>query len=289
MAAPHVDMTGKRVMITGFTAGIGEAAAFALAEMGAELSLVCRNEGKGQATLAAIRERFPAAALEMAVADLGCQADIRRIADQFVATGRSLDVLFNNAGVVMMQRTTTEEGLESTFAVNHMGYFLLTHWLREPLRASGGGRVVCTSSDAHKFGGGAMRFDDLQSEKKYSTFGAYGQSKLANILFTRELARRERDHGVTANCFHPGFVGSDFAKNNGALARIVIKAISPFARSPEKGAETGVFLCTSPSVAEASGGYYFNMASRQPTGGALSDDDARRLWQISEELGGISD
>ena len=132
-----------------------------------------------------------------------------------------------------------------------------------------------------------MRFDDLQSEKGYSTFGAYGQSKLANILFTRELARREKDHGITANCFHPGFVGSDFAKNNGLLARTVTTLLSPFARSPEKGAETGVFLCTAPSLGSATGGYYLDMKLRQPSRAAQSDEDASRLWQVSEELAGL--
>jgi retinol dehydrogenase-12 len=289
MTAPRVDMKGKRVMITGFTAGIGEAAAMALAEMGAELILVCRNEAKGESTLARIRERVPDVQLEMLVGDLGRHSDIRRIADQFLAGGRPLDVLFNNAGVVMLKRTLTDDGLEATFAVNHIGYFLLTRLLLEPLRADGGGRVVSTSSNAHTFGGGAMRFDDLQGEKKYTTFGAYGQSKLANILFTRELARRERENGVTANCFHPGFVGSDFAKNNGAFARIVMTVCKPFARSPEKGAETGVFLCTAPSLSDATGGYYFNMKSRRPARYAESDEDARRLWEISEELAGIAD
>ena len=287
MASPHVDMRGKRVMITGFTSGIGEAAAHALAGMGADLVLVCRNEKKGEETSRRIRERAPDVGVDVLVGDLSSQAEIRSIADRFLATGQSLDVLFNNAGVVVMGRTTTEDGLETTFAVNHLAYFLLTHLLLAPLRADGGGRVVSTSSDAHGFGGGTMKFDDLQGEKRYSTMGAYGQSKLANILFTRELARRERERGVTANCFHPGFVGSDFAKNNGLLARAAMAVLSPFARSSERGAETGVFLCTAPSLADATGGYYLDMKLHEPKAGAQNDEDALRLWEISEGLTGV--
>lgn len=280
-------MHGKRIMLTGFTAGIGRAAARELAAMGAELILVCRNADKGEATMAEIRNEVAGAQLEMLVADLGRQADIRRIADEFLATDRALDVLFNNAGAIIDRRTTTDDGYESTFAVNHLGYFLLTHLLLEPLAAGGGGRVVCTASDAHKFNAGRLRLDDLQSDRYYNAMRTYGASKLANILFTRELARRERGHGITANAFHPGFVASEFARNNGALARVVMTALSPFARSSEKGAQTGVFLCTSPTVARTTGEYFFDMRPRRPARFAQHDGDAARLWEISEALTGV--
>jgi len=288
MAAPHVDMRGKRVLITGFTAGIGRAAARELAAMGAELVLVCRSADKGEATMRAIRGRVPDARLEMLVGDLGRQADIHRIAEAFLQSDRTLDVLFNNAGVIIDRRTTTGDGYETTFAVNHLGYFLLTHLLREPLRAAGGGRVVSTASDAHKFNRGRLRLDDLQSEQRYTAMRTYGASKLANILFTRELARREREHGVTANAFHPGFVASGFAHNNGTLARIVMTGLSPFARSSEKGAQTGVFLCTSPSVAQTTGEYFQDMKPRLPARAAQHDGDAARLWELSESLTGTA-
>ena len=189
MTAPRVDMTGKHVMITGATAGIGEAAAFALAEMGADLTLVCRNPSKGEATLAELRRRSPRVAASMLVGDLGVQADIRRVAAEFLATSKPLHVLFNNAGVVQLGRSTTVDGLETTFAVNHLGTFLLTTLLLDRLRSSAPSRVVCTASDAHKFSGGGLDFDDLQSEKGYTTFGAYGRSKLCNILFAEEIGR----------------------------------------------------------------------------------------------------
>jgi NAD(P)-dependent dehydrogenase (short-subunit alcohol dehydrogenase family) len=284
MAAPKVDMSGKTVMITGFTAGVGKAATFALAEMGADLVGVCRNAEKGKAVVEEVRQKTGVRNLEMFAGDLGLQRDVRRVAGEFLATGRLLHVLFNNAGVVMQRRDTTAEGLEMTFAVNHLGYFLLTNLLIESLRAGAPSRVVCTASDAHKFAGREIDFDDLQSESSYSTFGVYGKSKLCNILFARELARREAENGVSAYAFHPGFVGSDFAKNNGALASALVKLISPFARSTEKGAETGVYLCTSPGITEASGGYFQDMKPNRPSKVASSDDVARRLWEASAEL-----
>ena len=192
----------------------------------------------------------------MLIGDLGVQADIRRVANEFLATSKPLHVLFNNAGVVELKRSTTADGLETTFAVNHLGTFLLTTLLLDRLRTSAPARVVCTASDAHKFSGGPLDFDDLQSESAYTVFGAYGRSKLCNILFTAELGERERqaESNVSTYCFHPGFVGSDFAKNNGLLARVLMTIGSPFARSSAKGAETGVYLCTSPDVANQSGG-----------------------------------
>lgn len=286
LTAPEIDMSEKSVMITGATAGIGEAAAFALAEMGADLTIVCRNANKGKETVAEIQKRHPKGKASMLVGDLGVQADIRRMASEFLATSKPLHVLFNNAGVVQLGRSTTADGLETTFAVNHLGPFLLTALLLERLRASAPARVVCTASDAHKFSGGSLDFDDLQSESGYTTFGAYGRSKLCNILFTAELGRREREAGsqVNAYCFHPGFVGSDFAKNNGVIARVIMTMISSFARTSEKGAETGVYLCSSPNVADQTGGYYFNMASHEPASYAKKSKVAERLWEVSEKL-----
>lgn len=288
MTAPKVDMTGRHVMITGATAGIGQAAAFALAEMGADLTLVCRNPSKGDATLAELRHKTPGVAASMLVGDLGVQADIRRVAGEFLATKKPLHVLFNNAGVVQLGRSTTVDGLETTFAVNHLGTFLLTTLLLERLRTSAPSRVVCTASDAHKFSGGGLDFDDLQSENGYTTFGAYGRSKLCNILFAEELARRERaaGHDVTAYSFHPGFVGSDFAKNNGVFARAIMGLISPFARSSAKGAETGVYLCTTAGVADRTGGYFFNMKPHRAAASARKPGVAQRLWQASDRLVG---
>ncbi len=288
MAIESVDMTNKQVMVTGCTAGLGRAAAIALAEMGATLSLVCRNRGKGEALVEEIRRKTGREDCDLYVGDMGSQSDIRAIAKAFIATERPLDVLFNNAGVVLQQRSETQDGFETTFGVNHLGYFLLTVLLMDRLKAAPAGRVVSTASDAYKFSGGRLNFDDLQSARKYTTFGAYGASKLANILFTRELARRVGDSNVTVNAFHPGMVGSDFAKNNGWIAQVAMTLIKPLARSPLKGAESGIYLCTSPEVEGHTGGYYFDCAINETKSAARNDDDALRLWEVSEKLTGAS-
>ncbi len=282
------DMSGKRVMITGCTAGLGRAAALALADMGATLLLVCRNRSKGEQLATEIQHATGRDDCELYVGDMSSQRDIRAIARAFTATERPLDVLFNNAGVVMQERTTTPDGIETTFGVNHLAYYLLSVLLVDRLKASPAARIVNTASDAYKFSGKQLDFDDLQGERRYTTFGAYGASKLANILFTRELARRLRDTSVTVNAFHPGMVGSDFAKNNGWVAQVAMTLLKPIARSTLKGAETGIYLCTSPQVEGCTGGYYYERALHETAAGARNDEDARRLWEISEELTGAS-
>jgi NAD(P)-dependent dehydrogenase (short-subunit alcohol dehydrogenase family) len=293
VAAPHVDMRGKTVMITGFTAGVGRASAFALAEMGADVVGVCRDADKGQRVLDEMGRAHEAVRLDMLVGDLGVQRDIRRIADEFLASDRPLHVLYNNAGVFNLSRTTTQDGYEATFAVNHLAYFLLTNLLLDRLCESAAPRVVCTASDGYKFGG-RLDFDDLQAEKKYTAFPVYCRSKLANVLFTQELGRLAASRGLTAHSFHPGFVGSDLAKNNGRFARFATRLISPFARSPQKGGETGVYLCTAPAVREDTGGpdsngaYFYNMKQQSLAANARYPEDAARLWDVSLELTGLS-
>jgi NAD(P)-dependent dehydrogenase (short-subunit alcohol dehydrogenase family) len=281
-------MKGKTVVLTGFTAGLGKAAAFDLAGMGANLYLIARNEEKGEKGTHAIQQRFPGAKLQLAIGDLANLADVRRIARDFKSNNERLDVLFNNAGVINQRRRMTVDGYEETFAVNHLSHFLLTNLLIDSLRESQSGRVVSTASGAHRFGG-RLDFNDLQSSRKYSTFSVYGRSKLANILFTQELARREAGTGITANCFHPGFVGSDFSKNNGSWARWMMTLGAPFARSPEKGAETGVYLCSSSEVAQTTGGYFYDMKATEPSASAFLPGDAEKLWEISAELVGLGD
>ena len=281
-------MRGKTVVLTGFTAGLGKAAAFDLAEMGASLYLIARNEEKGAKATQAIQERFPEASIQLVIGDLASLADVRRVAKDFNANNERLDVLFNNAGVINQQRRTTIDGYEETFAVNHLSHFLLTNLLLDRLREGQPGRVVSTASGAHRFGG-RLDFEDLQFSSSYSTFSVYGRSKLANILFTQELARRESETGVTANCFHPGFVGSDFSKNNGMWARVMMTLGAPLARSPKKGAETGVYLCSSEEVADTTGGYFYDMKLSDPSAGAIAPGDAEKLWEISERLVGLVD
>ncbi len=288
MATSDLDMQGRHVMITGCTAGLGRAAAIDLAHRGADLSLVCRSREKGEALMSELESGGVPGRTEVWIADMGSQRDIRNLAQKFLQLDRPLHVLFNNAGVVLQKRTLTEEGFETTFAVNHLGYFLLTLLLTDRLKASGPARVVNTASGAHKFAGGRLDFDNLQSEKRYRTMKTYGASKLANILFTRELARRLSGTGVTANAFHPGMVGSDFAKNNGVVAVVAMNLLRPFARSPLKGAETGIYLCTEPSLQNESGGYYHDCTPLDPAPSGRSDEDAARLWEVSEQLVGAT-
>ncbi|MGI9627976.1 MAG: SDR family NAD(P)-dependent oxidoreductase, partial [Longimicrobiales bacterium] len=218
-------------MITGATNGIGQAAALALARLGAGLVLVGRNRERGERVVEEIRRESGNDDISLLLADLSSQAEIRQLAKDFLATGRPLHVLLNNAGVINMRHEETIDGIEATFAVNHLAYFLLTGLLLERLKESAPARVVNVSSDAHAQSGGRLDFDDLESRKRFSLMGVYGKSKLANILFTRELARRLSGTGVTADCLHPGFVGSNFARNNGVFARVVMTLLRPFARS----------------------------------------------------------
>jgi len=219
-------MRGKTVIVTGFTAGVGRAASVELAKMGADLVLVCRDRSKGEETIEHIRHETGSHALAVCVGDLGSQDDIRRIAAEFLAMGKPLHVLFNNAGLVMQRRASTVDGLETTFAVNHLAYFMLTHLLTERLRESAPARVVCTASDAHKFSGRELDFADLQSERSYSMFSAYGKSKLANILFTRELARRE----VCANRDQPHFAVRALERKGRGHRRVPVQLAGPGGR-----------------------------------------------------------
>ncbi len=279
------DMTGRTCMITGATSGIGQAAALDLARLGASLVLVGRNPERGERALKEVRRASRVGDVTLLLADLSSQSEIRSLAADFLATGRPLHVLLNNAGVINLRREESGDGIETTFAVNHLAYFLLTRLLIERLKESAPARVVNVASDAHR-GAGRLDFDDLESRRRYSPMRVYGKSKLANILFTRELARRLEGTGVTANCMHPGFVGSNFAKNNGLLAVAAMKLLQPFARSPEKGAETAVYLCSSPKVEGVTGEYFQDCKPHEPRAFALDDEDARRLWEVSERMTG---
>ena len=280
-------MHGKVVVMTGGTSGIGEVAAARLAGLGARLVLVARDRARGEATLARLRARGPGVAHVAHYADLSLIADTKRVAAEIAAAEPRIDVLINNAGAMFGRRQVTVDGLELTFATNHMSYFLLTHGLRERLLASPPARVVNTSSAAHRRA--ALDFDDLQSARGYRGFMAYSRSKLCNILYTRELARRSAATGVTANCLHPGFVATRFGDASGGLFSYVVRASKQvFAISSEKGAETLVYLASSPEVATISGGYFYQCQLATPTRAAQDDAAARRLWAETARLAGLS-
>jgi NAD(P)-dependent dehydrogenase (short-subunit alcohol dehydrogenase family) len=278
------EMNGKVVVITGATSGIGLVAAEKLAGMGARLVLIARDRARGEATLVKLREAGPGAAHSVHYADLSTIAEMKRVAGEIAAAEPRVDVLINNAGALFSSRQVTADGIEMTFATNHMSYFVVTLGLAERLRSTPGARVVNTSSHAHK--GRRLDFDDLQSAKDYRGFPVYGKSKLCNILFTRELAKRWADTGVTVNALHPGFVSTRFGDQSGGFFQRGIQVVKLFAISPEKGAETIIYLATSDEVTKVSGKYFYKCRAVNPTREAQDEASARRLWEESERLAG---
>ena len=278
-------MVGRVVVITGATSGIGSVAAEKLAGKGARLVVVARNRTRGDATIKRLRDIGPGAAHTVHYADLSSIPEMKRVAAEIAAAEPRIDVLINNAGVLLNSRQVTRDGLEVTFATNHMSYFVVTLALADRLLATTGARVVNTASNAHV--GARLDFDDLQSATSYSGFPAYRRSKLCNILFTRELARRWRDAGVTANCLHPGFVATRFGDRSGGVFGVMVRAAKLFAISPEKGAETIVYLASSPEVSSVTGEYFYQCRPTAPTREAQDEDSARRLWEVSVRLAGV--
>ena len=272
-------MTGKVVVVTGASSGIGAAAAVELADLGAIVVPVGRDPGR----LAAVAKRVGSEPLR---ADFASLAAVRRLAAELLDRHERIDVLVNNAGLVTSRRELTEDGHEKTFAVNHLAPFLLTNLLLERLRASAPARVITTSSGAH--GGGRLNFDDLDAERSWSMMRAYSTSKLANILFTRGLAMRLDPGEVTANCLHPGVIGTRLGRSAGLLSRLVWTAGRPFLGSPRRGAQTIVYLASSEEGGEVTGGYY---ESSRPVGTSAAAADielADRLWRESERLVGLA-
>jgi NAD(P)-dependent dehydrogenase (short-subunit alcohol dehydrogenase family) len=280
-----VSLRDKTCVMTGATSGIGLAAAVELAARGARLVLVARNPARADDALAAIRARTPDAQVEVVRGDLAKLAEVRDAADAILAHCPKIDILFNNAGVVKLKRETTPDGFEAMFGVNHLAYFVMTKRLLDRLRATPGARIVSTASEAHRFGG-ALDFDDLQSERSFGGFKTYGRSKLCNILWTRELARRLAGSGVTANCFHPGGVATRLGQTDAAWTKLLSKLIGVFMLSPEQGASTGVFLATAPELASVSGRYFAKSREKKPAAYGQDDAAAKRLWEVSEALVG---
>ncbi len=291
------EMNGRVVVITGATSGIGQAAAERLASMGARIIQVARDRNRGEIALRRLRECAPGAAHTVYYSDLSRLSEMKRVASVIAAAESHIDVLINNAGAMFHSRQVTEDGLERTFALNHVAYFVLTHGLLERLVASAPARIVNTSSDAHEIT--TLDFEDLQSVRAYHCnswkcllqggpgFRVYGRSKLCNILFTRELARGLAGTGVTANCLHPGFVANRFGDQAGGWISFAIRISKLFALSPQQGAETLTYLASSMEVADVTGEYFHNCRPVIPSAQSRDEAVARQLWRETANLASL--
>lgn len=283
-------MDGKTVVVTGGTGGgIGFETALALTRMGARTIITARDAERGQEAVHQLRTSTGSDVVELAVFDLSSMDSVRRGAACLLEMAPRLDVLVNNAGLVLTNRRETGDGYEATFATNHLGPFLLTNLLLERLQASAPARIVNVSSTAHQSARKGLEFDDLQSSHGYQGMAVYSRTKLANILFTRELARRLPADRVTANCLHPGTVATGFARDGDAAGWLAfgVKLIKPFVLTAQRGAATSIYLASSPEVAGVTGKYFVKCRERTPSKAAQDDAAARRLWEVSEELVGL--
>ena len=279
MTKQNVNMAGKVALVTGANSGIGKETALAIARMKADLVIVCRDRERGRAALEDIKSKSANNSVELMICDLSSQAQIRKLVEEFKQKHNRLDVLVNNAGVILTRRRVTEDGLESTFAINHLAYFLLTNLLLDLIIQSAPARIVNVSSTVHK--SATIDFDDLQSERSYSAMRAYGQSKLANVLFTYELARRLEGTRVTVNCLHPGVIATNIFRD---ISGVVGAAAKLFLKSPRRGAETSIYLATSPEVEGVTGKYFDDRRAVRSSTESYDEAIAEKLWQVSKQL-----
>ena len=280
---------GKTVVITGGNTGIGKETAVDLATRGAKVIIGCRNLEKGQAAVQEIQTRSGNEKVFVEKLDLSSLASVRQFADGILKNEPRLDILINNAGVMGCPYQMTEDGLEMQFGVNHIGHFLLTLLLLDLMKQSGPSRIINVSSLAHRFGTGVINFDDINAEKDYDPFAAYQQSKLANILFTRELSVHLEDTNVTVNALHPGLVNTDIQRHSFISGLVFFPLRWYFFKTAEQGAQTTIHCAVSEEMEGVSGKYLADCAFRDPSIGAQDDEAARKLWDISMELVGLED
>ena len=282
-----MNLNGRHIVITGPTAGIGRSSALSLAGRGAKLVLLCRSREKGDALAGEIVDAGGSKP-EVILMDMADLSSVRKAAEVCLTLDQPIDILLNNAGVVNTSRKATVDGFEETLAVNHLAPFLFTGLLLPRLLETPGARIVNVASDAHSFVK-SMGFDDMQAENSYKTFGEYGRSKGANILFTSSLAKRLEDMPITVNCLHPGAVATSLgSQNEGFLSKLLPALLKPFFRSPDRGAETSLYLCESDAVEDISGGYFANCKQAKPKPWVRDGDTAQQLWSYSEEATGFS-
>ena len=275
-------MTGKVCIVTGANTGIGKETALGLARLGATVVMVCRDRARAETAQREIKQNSGNRQVELMLCDFSSQNSIRQFAQDFKQQYERLDVLVNNAGVVLRVRSLTEDGLESTFAINHLGYFLVTNLLLDILKMSAPSRIINVSSVAHRFG--KLDINGWPTGRDYSSFGAYANSKLANVLFTYELARRLEGSGVTANCLHPGGVGTNLYRGLPKFLQALIKLVTI---GPERGARTSIFLASSPEVEGITGKYFVRSRQQESSEASRNKEAARTLWEVSAELTGV--
>jgi retinol dehydrogenase 14 len=284
-AMENANMRGKICMVTGASSGIGKATALGLAKLGAAVVMICRDSGRGQAALEEIKAESGNASVELMLADLASQSAIRQLAADYERTHNTLHVLVNNAGIITPQRTLTVDGIEQNFAVNHLAYFMLTLLLLNMLKASTPARIINVTSPAESFG--KINFADLMAEQKFNAMVVYAQSKLANVLFTYELARQLAGKGVTVNCLSPGAVQTNIFNDLGGFFGLMTRLTRPFASTPEQGAQPSLYLATSGEVEGVSGKYFDKQKPKQSSKASYDTTLAQRLWQVSAELTGL--
>ena len=276
-------MEGKNCLITGATSGIGEATAIELAKKGVNIFFIARDKSKADSLKEKILNDTGKDSFYI-IADLSSQHEVKKAALEFLDLNVPLNILLNNAGIINLERKETIDGFEEVFAVNHLAYHTLTILLLDLMKDSGPSRIVNVSSAAHAFVKN-IDLDDLQSKNSFKAMNVYGKSKLANILFTRELSKKLTDKNITVNCLHPGFVATNFGtQNNSFLGRLAMKLASPFARNSLQGASSSIYLCSSEEVANLSGEYFYDCKIGKLTAAALNEETATKLWQLTEDL-----
>lgn len=285
MSQPDGLMTGKVCLITGATSGIGEVTARELARMGCSVVITARNQRKTDISVDKLRTESGSLKIDGLVADLSSQDQVRNLAAEFKYKHNRLDVLINNAGAIYLRRSLSQDGIEMTFAVNHLAPFLLTNLLLETLINSTPSRIINVASNSHE--GQEILFDDLESRQSFGFMRAYGRSKLANVMFTFELSRRLAGSGVTVNAVHPGLVGTNMGSNNGWLVRLFLPLFRLFSLKPEVGAETSIYLASSPDVEEIGGKYFYQKQVVSSSQYSLDEEKARQLWEVSEKMTGL--
>jgi NAD(P)-dependent dehydrogenase (short-subunit alcohol dehydrogenase family) len=280
--SPSNEMNGKVCLITGANSGVGKATASRLASLGATVVMVCRDKGRGEAALGEVRSQSGSSAVELLLADLSSMESVRQLAQTFRQAFKKLHVLDNNAGVILGKCMLTVDGFESTFTINHLSHFLLTDLLMGLLQASAPSRVINVSSDAHF--GGHIDFDSFRCERPYRATRAYSQSKIAQVLFTYELARRTAGTGIAANCVHPGAVRTNWGNSGGTAFSLMMKVARPFLLSSEKGADGPVYLASSESMQDVTGRYFSRTKEAKSSDESYDEGVSKRLWEVSAQM-----